>query len=184
MKKIINKTINISVKLAWIVLYMFIGMVVILTFPNTLSNKITELEIRNTSEIHNLTLNITNNCTNKTLTTFCKCNLINQWIYDNIEYQHRGSWDNSVTKTLETRMGVCRHNAILACSMLESINIKCRINTYQNTYNDDVQGHAWFEVDNTIGNENYVIKCDPTNDYTCARMSKETYIKDYGEPLR
>jgi len=184
MKEIINKTINITLKLAYILLIMFIGGCLAMLYPNTIANGLNDITTINTTEIHNLALNITSKCNGSILNDFCKCNAVNQWIYDNIEYVDRSKLDNSPTSTLNLRQGVCRHNAVLACSMLKSIGIECYINTYQHIYNNIVTGHAWFEVDTKINNKEFIIKCDPTNYYTCMRMSKEQYIKDYGQPLR
>lgn len=176
-------------KIIYRVWYIAIGIcftsVAFILYPNTIFNITTGIWITNTTDIHDLALNLTHDCNDTILNDFCKCNNINRWIYDNIEYDldKVSLWDNSPETTLDTRIGVCRHNAILACSMLESMGIECNINTNYYIQNNINDGHAWFEVKTIISNDDFMIICDPTKGYTCSLMSMKTYIKDYGKPI-
>lgn len=177
---------KIIYRIAYITIGIVLTFAVFVLYPNTVFNVSHEAWITNNTDIHELALNLTANCNDTILDDFCKSNSINKWIYNNIEYDKDNVifWDNSPQTTLDTRIGVCRHNAILACSMLESIGVKCNINTNHRIQNNINNAHAWFEVKTTISNKEFMIICDPTMSITCSQMTMATYVRDYGEPVQ
>lgn len=188
--KIKGKTVTVLKRDVYLysLLFVVIGGFLMLSInnhiPTTMSNTYTAMFVTNNTEIHNLALNITKDCNNTFLNELCISNSINQWVFDNIEYtgKERRLLDERVDVTLSRLEGVCRHKAALSCSMIESLGINCRINTYRNIRNNEHKLHAWFEVDASDNHTDYVIVCDPTNYDKCDFLTLVRYIEKYSNP--
>lgn len=168
-----------------IMLGAILSLLIVSSIPTSISNMHDVVFVTNNTEINTLALNITKDCDERFLNEWCITNSINHWIYDNIEYTDRDRFilDDRVSITLSRREGVCRHNAILGCSMIESLGLDCRINTYRNIRNNEHKQHAWFEVDVSDGNTDYIIICDATNNRNCDFVTLNRYIEKYDEPV-
>ena len=189
--KVKGKTVTVFRRDVYLYSFLFvmIGVFLMLSvvnyIPTTISNTYTAMFITNNTEVYNLALNITKNCNDTFLNEWCISNSINQWVFNNIEYTgtERRLLDEKVEVTLSRRGGVCRHKTALSCSMIESLGLNCRVNTYRNIRNNEHKQHAWFEVDVNDGYTEYVIVCDPTNNKYCDFMTLSRYIEKFNKPV-